>query len=60
MEVFKDNTTLIDKLNNANNKCWSFHTMEIPISIKMINEGSVIFESFHCYSEYILQYRSFI
>ena len=29
MEVFKDNTTLIDKLNNANNKCWSFHTMEI-------------------------------
>ena len=29
MEVFKDNTTLIDRLNNANNRCWSFHSMEI-------------------------------
>ena len=29
MEVFKDNTTLIDRLNNADNRCWSFHSMEI-------------------------------
>ena len=29
MEVFEDNTTLIDRLNNADNRCWSFNSMEI-------------------------------
>ena len=28
MEVLKDNTTLIDQLNNVNNKCWNFHSMK--------------------------------
>ena len=29
MEPIRDFTALIDQLNNADNKCWSFHSMEI-------------------------------
>ena len=28
MEVLEDNTTLIDQLNNVNNKCWTFQSMK--------------------------------
>ena len=29
MKDLKDFTALVDQLNNMNNKCWSFHSMEI-------------------------------
>ena len=28
MEAFGDFTAIIDQLNNANNRCWNFHSLE--------------------------------